>query len=337
MSNKRVDDIRSMKKQHSNIGGSTTTQNGGKTATEVLSGIRIAITHPGIFHADDVSTWAYLRLLGLACPLERRVPTAEEIEDPTVLVFDIGGLHDPKKLVFDHHQRGGAGGRWDSECPYAAFGLVYNWILPTNNWIADRFDRRMVQPVDATDCNWGTVEGTRPMLTYSNCISGFNPAPGASAAERAEAFETATAFAMQVLDNEMTAAEAHVAARDTVLNAGKAVVYKDACRVLMLDKFVPWQGHIFNRPDIEDLLYVAYPSERGGWCLQQIPVEPGSTEGRKPMPEAWAGLTGKALAAVTGLPLAERTDATFCHHNRFICGTDNCIELLIMARIAVAE
>jgi hypothetical protein len=37
------------------------------------------------------------------CPIERREPTAAELEDPEVAVVDIGGVHDPARANFDHH------------------------------------------------------------------------------------------------------------------------------------------------------------------------------------------------------------------------------------------
>lgn len=37
-------------------------------------------------------------------PFERRDPTPEELEDPDVLVVDVGGRHEPEKSNYDHHQ-----------------------------------------------------------------------------------------------------------------------------------------------------------------------------------------------------------------------------------------
>lgn len=308
-----------------------------QTVVEVLSSIRLAITHPGIFHGDETSAWAYLKLLGITAPLERRIPTAEELADPTVLVFDIGGQHDVTLRNFDHHQEGGAGARWATECPYASFGLIYDWIQPDDARVAERFEQRIVIPVDAADVNWGTVEGTRPSLSYSAIISGFNPSDGATPSDRDEAFNRATEFSSQVLENEMRAAEVYAAARAVVMAASTAHPESQGSpdRVLVLEKHVPWVGHVFDRPDAAHLLYVMFPSERGGWNLQQVPVTPDSMEGRKPLPLSWKGKRGAELAAIAGLK--EGGDATFCHNGRFICGgesredTDRLAALAVMA------
>lgn len=63
-----------------------------------------AITHPGQAHADDVLTAAYLIAKGLVDVIERRDPTATDIMDDKVIVFDIGGKHSPDANNFDHHQ-----------------------------------------------------------------------------------------------------------------------------------------------------------------------------------------------------------------------------------------
>lgn len=84
------------------------------------------ITHGGNAHLDDVMacalalvdwTWDRMGLesgrcsvdiaLGKACEdvvIERREPTPEELEDPKVLVLDVGGHYNPGKGSFDHHQ-----------------------------------------------------------------------------------------------------------------------------------------------------------------------------------------------------------------------------------------
>ena len=308
-----------------------------KKINELLSNVKLIITHPGIFHADDVCAVAYLQLLGICAPFARRLPTPAEMEDPAVLVLDVGNKHMVDTLCFDHHQKGGAGKRWDTEVPYAAFGLVYDWVRPTDEAVASRFEERVVVPVDAAATGWGTMAGTRPVLSSSACVSGFNPGAGATPAARDHAFAEAVAFAQQVLSNEMKSAEEHVAARDVVLSAGNPAALRAgtpaaASAILVLERFVPWTDHIFDRPDANDLLYVVFPSERGGYNVQQVPESAGSFKGRKPLPEAWAGLRGKELAKLIGIADGP---AVFCHPGRFICGAETKEEAIFMAGSAV--
>lgn len=64
--------------------------------------IRTILTHPGGAHKDDVlAVCVFIARHG--APVVRRVPSAEELADPTVAVIDIGGQHDPERNNFDHH------------------------------------------------------------------------------------------------------------------------------------------------------------------------------------------------------------------------------------------
>ena len=312
--------------------------------------VETIVTHAGVFHADDVCAVAWLRIVGVEAGLARRVPSTEELADPNVLVVDVGGRHEPSLSNFDHHQRGGAGARWDSEIPYSGFGLVYDQFQPSNAFIAQRLHDRAVLPVDAIDTGWApelevwrgpdsaglgdwvapgkghSVPPQPATLSFSAVISGFNPGPSASPAERDAAFETAVAFAQQVLENELRSAEEFVAAKEAVLSAHTT----HAGSVLVLEKFVPWGEHVFCREDEANLLYVLFPSERGGWMCQQIPVEPGSFEGRKPLPAAWAGLRDEAFAKATGV-----ADGVFCHPGRFIGGAKSRAGAECLAALAV--
>ena len=62
----------------------------------------------------------------------------------------------------------------------------------------------------------------------------------------------------------------------------------------------------------------------------QVPTSLGAFEGRKPLPEAWAGKRGSDLAEITGI-----SDSIFCHQFRFIAGTGSRETAIEMARMAV--
>lgn len=64
--------------------------------------IRMILTHPGGAHKDDVLAVCVL-LARYNAPVVRREPTTEELDDPGVVVVDIGGVHDPERMDFDHH------------------------------------------------------------------------------------------------------------------------------------------------------------------------------------------------------------------------------------------
>jgi uncharacterized UPF0160 family protein len=288
--------------------------------------IKLIIVHPGVFHADEIFALAWLRLVcGLGeVKIVRAIPTAEQLADPSIMVIDIGGQFDTKLNNYDHHQKGGAGKRWDTEIPYAACGLINDVFPLPNNEMHQLIHDSLICPIDAADVNFGE-HGTKPVYSVSHVISAFNPAGDATPEEREEAFSSALTMAEIILENELT--------RCAEIVAAKTVVHKSHVvnKVLILEQFVPWSEHLFTRLDQNDILYVLFPSLRGGYQLQQVPTEPGSMRGRKPLPAAWGGLRDKELAAVTGVE-----DAMFCHNGLFVCGAASVAGTLKLAEAAVA-
>ncbi len=63
--------------------------------------VRTILTHPGGAHKDDVLAVCILAARH-GCPIVRREPTPQELDDPEVAIVDIGGVHDPARLNFDH-------------------------------------------------------------------------------------------------------------------------------------------------------------------------------------------------------------------------------------------
>jgi len=86
-----------------------------------------AITHAGIFHADDVFAAAYLMLhKNTEIKIIRRDPTPEELTNPNVIVFDIGGQFNTGLNNFDHHQWENKPSRGEGEIPPSSSGLVFD-------------------------------------------------------------------------------------------------------------------------------------------------------------------------------------------------------------------
>jgi len=61
------------------------------------------IVHSGPTHRDDFLTMAIVAFK-MAISIFRRDPTEEELNDPEVLVVDVGNQHEPKLNNYDHHQ-----------------------------------------------------------------------------------------------------------------------------------------------------------------------------------------------------------------------------------------
>ena len=283
------------------------------------------VIHGGVFHADDVAVVALLQSAGYTLPVERKFKVSEEeLADPAILVADIGGNHNPALNNFDHHQ---------DKNMQAACVLFYDSFvledtgneLEGNREVFEKFKKDFLEPISDADCG----RGNGGDLSFSKVVVLFNPGPEASEETRMAAFDEAVAFMLKAMEKSMARCKEIVESKRAVLDADTAVNGK----VLVLDKFVPWDEHVYSRPDQEDLLYVIFPSLRGGFCIQQVPVEAGSFEGRKPLPEEWAGKRGDDLKELVGLD--ESGSATFCHPGRFICGAETLEDALKLAELAV--
>lgn len=64
--------------------------------------VRTILTHPGGAHKDDLLAVCVL-IAKHGAPVVRRDPSPAELEDPGVAIVDVGGVHDPARMCFDHH------------------------------------------------------------------------------------------------------------------------------------------------------------------------------------------------------------------------------------------
>ena len=93
-------------------------------AESALARVRKIVVHGGKAHMDDIMACAMAFSFGVPhdAPIERRNPKPEDLDDLTTLVLDVGGVHDPARLDFDHHQRS----REDE--PKCAYRLFAEWL-----------------------------------------------------------------------------------------------------------------------------------------------------------------------------------------------------------------
>jgi uncharacterized UPF0160 family protein len=286
-------------------------------------------THNGVFHADDVFACACLRLaLGEVEVLRSRDLSVLDNAD---VVFDVGGEYAPERGRYDHHQRGGAGGREDGT-PYAAFGLGWkaygrNSIRVLTNEDEERIlqlvDERLVRHIDAADCGYG--EAPRG-YSISQAISSLNPTWD-SGGDFDEAFESATKVAEAILKAEIARAAGEIKAESIVLNAIRGA---SDPRVVVLEKFCPWQNILPSASS--EALFVVFPSESNTFMVQAVPPEAGSFGKRKPLPEPWGGLRDEEFSSLTGVE-----DGVFCHPGLFIAGARSLQGAMTLASLALAE
>ena len=316
--------------------------------------IRRLVTHWGRFHADEVFATAVLRRLFPAAELVRtrdRQLLDDANEDLSSVVYDVGGVYDPARHCYDHHQfllrvRPGDDfqevpeARRENGVPFAAFGLVWkhfgaayvSQIATEYGLGAELFpaiqlavDVGLVEGIDAGDC--GALEqASRLRLEpshrvqlpgISELVADMNPE---SLEDETDAFGRAVVWADDVLRGRVRAAE----------RAGFASLeverHDTGDPVLVLSEGVSWPG--YTRPHHR---LVVYPERgRSGWLVQSVPSESDPLIPLCPFPESWAGLRGAAMQHQTGVD-----DAEFCHAGRFIVGAASLPGALHLARLAL--
>jgi len=280
-----------------------------------MSGItrKTIVTHNGSFHPDDVFAVATISLI-------EKLPTILRTRDKELIdhghyVVDVGGVHNPSKNRFDHHQEGGAGERKNG-IPYASFGLVWKkygaWICGDNQAFADSIDERLVTYIDAMDNGVDLIkplyEGVYPYM-LNNVI--FSYLPSWKEKEKDESsldrrFLEAVSFAKGLLKREVIKMKDYDAGKAQVLKTYQKTADK---RVIVLERDYPW-GEVLSQ--CPEPLFAIYPQEHS-WHVKAVRDDMKSFKSRAEFPKKWAGKKGSELAEISGV-----SDAVFCHNKRFM-------------------
>lgn len=322
--------------------------------------MKIAV-HDGLFHADETIAVAILENMDEENNEIVRTHDPALLEQCDLRI-DIGGVFDAEGGDFDHHQKEGKPPTRSNGVPRAAAGAVWahygrkaiDVVLgPMDREVVDavhqRVDRKVIEGIDAIDCGWEAkvvieqdgqgcawpeywderegypLPSGRPGVSpsLSAIVAGKNPQWWETAPDPDARFAEAVDWMKIILTDAIREAVGHVMAWNVIQRA-EVPWYQP--EMLVLEEFCPWAEHIYERenqtPGGVRLLYVVFPNLRGGWVVQQVPKVPLGKEGRKPLPEKWRGLRGKALTDVLGLPepAPEDEPAWFVHTGGFIGG-----------------
>lgn len=264
-----------------------------------------AFTHGGRFHADDVFSAALLTYLYPDIRIERGFSVPESFDG---IVFDIGFGK------YDHHQREKE--IRGNEVPYAAFGLLWReygeGILGKEQ--AEKFDETFVQPLDLADNT-----GTRNEL--ADMIAVFNP-DWDETEDTNQCFNKAKGIALQILERKFIYLKGEAKADKIVTKA----MEKAENHILVLEKFVPWKKQLIGT----DIYFVIFPSQRGGYCAQGVPIETDSTELKYPFLEQWCGKNQEELRTISGIDTLN-----FCHNGGFLIATETIEDAIKACRMSL--
>lgn len=254
---------------------------------EQINNTKNAFTHMGKFHADDVFSYALLKIINPQLQIFRVKQITDEMQG---IVFDIGWKQ------FDHHQKDAR--IRDNGVPYAAFGLLWEQAgtIFFEKEIAGKFDKKFVQPLDQND-------NTGEFNEIAALIGDFNPSWNQKK-DMDHSFLKAVDFAKDILTNKIEHMQANVVADSTISK------YIEVARddILILDEYIPWRKAIENT----SIKFVIFPSDRGGFNAMTV-KDPLTKEAKVDFKKEWYGKNKEELVEDSKIETLH-----FCHKSGFM-------------------
>lgn len=272
------------------------------------------ITHSGTMHADEILSTAFLDLYLGDIKVYRTTEIPEDLTTEA-LVYDIG------RGKYDHHQENAL--KRENGITYCSFGLLWQefgkhflhkkHILNIED-VFIMFDKELVEAIDADDNGvFPKIEAPYKVKTLSDIFKAFNPGYK-SIQDESEQFIKAVTFAKVIIEEILSNIIGKVIAKEQVIEKIK----QHENHTLYLDEYMPYEQTVLAESNANDIYFVVYPSNRGGYAIKTIPISAEDHNKRMNFPENWAGLDNEELEKVSGIK-----GLTFCHTTRFLVSCDS--------------
>ncbi|KAB1216395.1 UPF0160 protein [Morella rubra] len=317
-------------------------------------------THNGSFHCDEALGCFMIRLTDKFSNAEIvRSRDAQVLEDLDA-VLDVGGVYDPIRNRYDHHQKGfeevfGHG----FSTKLSSAGLVYKHFgkeiiakelqvdegHPDVHRLFLAVYKSFMEAIDAIDNGINQFDTDKPPRYVNNThlssrVGRLNLdwiEPDQSPEKENEAFRQAMALAgSEFFDSLRFHAKSWLPARSIVMECLAARQDIDPSgEIVVLTTFCPWKLHLFELEEEmkidPSIKYVLYRDDRSkSWRVQAVAVSPDRFESRKPLPSQWRGLRDDELSRGAGIP-----GCVFVHTSGFIGGNQSFEGALAMAKSAL--
>ncbi|WMV54333.1 hypothetical protein MTR67_047718 [Solanum verrucosum] len=317
-------------------------------------------THHGSFHCDEALGCFMIRLTNKYYNAQIVRTRDTQVLETLDAVLDVGGVYDPSRDRYDHHQKGfeevfGHG----FTTKLSSAGLVYKHfgkeIIAKELQVDEEHPdvhklflavyKSFMEAIDAIDNGINQYDTDQPPRYVNNThlssrVGRFNldwTEPDQSSERENEAFQRAMDLAgSEFLDSVRYYARSWLPARSIVLECVSARHKIDPSgEIVVWSTFCPWKLHLFELegemkmdPPIK---YVLYEDDRSkGWRVQAVAVAPDRFESRKALPSQWRGLRDDELSNETGIP-----GCVFVHMSGFIGGNQTYEGALAMAKAAL--
>ena len=268
------------------------------------------VTHNGTMHADEVFATAFLDLYKKDIEVIRVSTVEKDKLQPDAIVYDIG------RGKFDHH--GQKVETRENGIKYSSFGLLFrefgrDFLKKRNiEEIEEAFtmiEKELIEGIDAIDNGmFPEITSIYKVKTISDVIKLFNPSYGSNQTE-SEQFIKAVELAKTILEELISNVSGKLKAKKIILDKIK----NETKDYLELEEFLPYEETILKEEAGNHLLFVMYPSNRGGYGIKTIKKSLEDKTDRLQFPESWAGLEKEELEKVSGIKNIE-----FCHSGRFL-------------------
>ena len=268
------------------------------------------ITHAGTMHADEVFATAFLDLYNK----DIKVMRVSEVEKAKIrkdaIVYDIG------RGKYDHHQEDAK--VRENGIKYSSLGLLFEEFgkdylkqekIEDIDEVYVGMEKELIEAIDAIDNGvFPEIIAPYKVKTISEIIKLFNPSFGSNEKEE-EQFIKAVEVAKQIWQETLYSVIGKVKAKKIVLEKIK----NEKKDYLELEEYLPYEETLLKTEEGDHLLFVMYPSNRGGYGIKTIKKSLEDKTDRMLFPESWAGLENKELEKVSNIK-----DISFCHSGRFL-------------------
>lgn len=215
-----------------------------------MKNVKKIVLHGGQFHADDVLCVALIEnFVNPVVEVQRVFKVTEDMISPETIICDIGGVLDPEKLMFDHHQ---LDGQTSEETAVCAAELLWRSISEQFN-MESKSILELCKEVSLHDCGIRFSE-------LGKAVKDFNPLWDEEKSSD-KAFNDAVSFMSRIVKRKII----EQFSKDRARNLFEQAPVINGVKVF--DTFIPWQDYAME----QGINYAIFPGrEEGSYNLSCV-------------------------------------------------------------------